>query len=190
MIRCFRPIVVVLAVSAASACSSGAQGDQPVMLEVVGAEVQETDDAVVLDAQLRYQFGDAVLEAMRHGVPVTLLIEARIVNRSSRPWLEVVLQTQRLYRLDYHALSGQYLLEDIDSGEQTIYPSHLALQDAMARPPGLRLVDDLTLPEGQLQGSIRARISIEDLPPAMRLMAYLSPEWRLSSEWYVWKLES
>ena len=159
------------------------------MLEVVGAEVQRTDDALVLDAQLRYQFGDAVLEAMRHGVPVTLLIEARIVNRSSRPWLEIVLQTQRSYRLDYHSLSSQYVLEDMSSGEQTIYPSHLALQDAMARSPGLRLADDLTLPEGELQGSVRARIHIEDLPPAMRLMAYLSPEWRLSSEWYVWKLK-
>jgi hypothetical protein len=183
-----RMFPLVLALSLVSACGSRTDGDQALMLEVVGAKVQHTDNATVLDAQLRYRFGDAVLEAMRHGVPVTLLIEARIVNRSSRPWLEVVLETQRLYRLDYHALSSQYVLEDMNSGEQTIYPSYLALQDALARPPGLRLVDDLVLPEGQLLGSVRARIYIEDLPPAMRLVAYLSPEWRLSSEWYVWTL--
>jgi hypothetical protein len=190
MILLLRIVVLLLAASLASGCGSGAAGDRVAMLEVVGAEVQQTADAVVLDVRLRYQFGEAVLEAMRHSVPVTLLVEARIVNRSSRPWLEVVLQTQRLYRLRYHALSRQYLLEDMTSGEQTIFPSYLALQDALARPPGLRLADDLSLPEGRLQGSVRARLYIEDLPPAMRLSAYLSPQWRLRSQWYVWTLES
>ena len=188
MIRLSHIVVMILAASLSSACGSETAGDRTVMLEVVNAEVQRTDDTTVLNAQLRYRFGDAVLDAMRHGVPVTLLVEARIVNRSNRPWLEVVLRTRRLYRLDYHALSSRYVLEDVSSGEQTTYSSYLALQDALARPPGLRLADDLNLPEGELLGSVRARLYIEDLPPAMRLSAYLSREWRLSSEWYVWTL--
>ena len=189
MIPRLRIVILLLAASLASGCGSDGTGDRITMLEVVGAKVQRTADTTVLNARLRYQFGEAVLEAMRHGVPVTLLVEARIVNRGSRPWLEVILKTQRLYRLDYHSLSRQYVLEDMTSGEQTIFPSYLALQDALARPPGLRLADDLSLPEGRLQGSVRARLYIEGLPPAMRLSAYFSKQWRLRSEWYVWTLE-
>ena len=190
MISLLRIIVLLVAASLVSGCGSDAAGDQTAMLEVVGAQVQQTGDTTVLDARLRYQFGEAVLDAMRHGVPVTLLVEARIVNRSSRPWQEVVLETRRLFQLDYHALSSQYVLEDMTSGEQTIFPSHLALQDALSRPPGLRLAEGLKLPEGRLHGSVRARLYIEELPPAMRLWAYLSKQWRLRSEWYTWSLKS
>jgi hypothetical protein len=37
-------------------------------------------------------------------------------------------------------------------------------------------------------GKVRAYINIDRLPTPLKLLAYVSPGWQLSSDWYVWPI--
>jgi hypothetical protein len=46
----------------------------------------------------------------------------------------------------------------------------------------------LLVSDERYEGALRARLDIEALPAPLRVFAYLSDDWRLTSEWYTWPL--
>jgi hypothetical protein len=58
-------------------------------------------------------------------------------------------------------------------------------------------VDALPLIDAQLldkqdryEVQLRARLDLDALPRPLRTVAYITPDWRLVSDWYQWRLDS
>lgn len=142
-----------------------------------------------LNAQIEYRFSTAALEALQNGVPLTLNIEMEVRRRRSWLWDETVYALTQRFRLEYHALSRQYLVNNLNSGERRAFPARTAALEFMGRIEDFPLLDRSLLTENErYEGALRVLLDLEALPAPLRLLAYLSDDWRLASEWRVWPL--
>jgi hypothetical protein len=157
--------------------------------DVISATTRLEGGVYRLNAQIEYHFGRAALDALQNGVPLTVEVEMEV--RRHRPWLwdETVYTLAQRWRLEYHALSRQYLVTNLNSGERRAFPSQVIALQAMGRIKDFPLLDQTLLaPNERYDGALRARLDLDALPAPLRLFAHLSEDWRLASEWYAWPL--
>ncbi len=156
---------------------------------ISGIHTRLQDDVYLLDANIDYRLTPEVLEALNNGVPITLEVDIEI-QRKRAWWLDADMASlEQRYQLRYHALSHQYLLQNINSG--AFYAFH-TLDAALAT---LGTLNDFPLLDKQLvekgeeyEVLLHAELDIEALPSPLRPLAYITPAWRLDSDWYTWSL--
>ncbi len=172
-------VVVLLGASVASAAG----------FRVLSADTRLEQEVYRLDARVAYQFSQAAMDALHSGVPLTIELQMEVLQRRSWVWDLSVAALRQLYRLEYHALARQYLVVNLNSGEFRSFPTRSAATEFLGRVRDFPLLDHSLLQPGEsYYARIRARLDIEALPAPLRPVAYLSPEWRLASEWYSWPL--
>lgn len=144
-----------------------------------------------LNASIDYQFDDAVLEALNNGVAVTLVLDIEVVRKRNYLWDEVVVNLRRRSRLEFHALSRLYVLNDLNEGARYTYLSAGSAIRALGSISRLPLLDSRILKAGsEYVIRLRPYIDVEELPPPLRPVAYISPEWKLTDEWKTWPLQN
>ncbi len=159
---------------------------------VTHAETHLKGGVYLLDAQIAMEFSRDAVEALNNGVPLTLMLDIRI-DRLRNWWLdaEQAVLEQR-YQLTYYALSDQYLVRNLNTGNVYSYPSLESAADAIGSLSDFPLLDSKLLQDGdseeQFEVLLRMRLDLEALPLPLRVMAYVQKAWRLSSEWSAWPL--
>ena len=157
---------------------------------VQGGAVRPVDEVYVLDAQIDYQFSAPVLEALDSGVPLVVELQIEVKRHRSWLWNERKTRLAQRYQLSYHALTEQYLVKNLNSAAQQNLPSAEAAISALGQVMDLPLLDKRLLAVGEnYTVRLRARLDLDALPTPLRLPAYFSPQWRLTSEWYTWPLQ-
>lgn len=174
-------------------CAGAARADpRPEPLEhfvVERANTYLADEVYVLSARISYHFNPDVLEALESGVPLTIRLDIEIARQREWLWDETLTALEQRYQLQYHALTQQYLVKNLNSGIQYNYPSLQGSLDALGEISELPLLDKRLLdPAAQYAARLRADLDVESLPGPLRLLAYVSPQWRAQSEWYTWPL--
>ena len=97
------------------------------------AYVQLVDGVYLLSARLHLPLNGKLREALKDGVPLTLELELE-VNTSRRFWLdEGVASLRQRYQLQYDAVSDRYLVRNLNSAQQTSFPT---LDDAQVATLG------------------------------------------------------
>ena len=158
--------------------------------EVLRAATELVDGVYHLDADVRYRFSDAVQEALHSGVPLTIEMEIQVVHPRNWVWDAGVAALYQQYRLKYHALTGQYIVTNLNSGVQSSYPTQPLALRALGSVAQLPLIDRrLLAANAAYEGRLRVQLLLSTLPSPLRLWAYLSPEWWQKSQWYTWKLQ-
>lgn len=163
---------------------------RPYAFEVKGGEVSLQQGVYTLDARIDFRISPAARDALQSGVPLTFSLDIE-VERKRAWWLnsEVASLTQR-YRVRYHALSDRYVLTNLNSGESRNFASESSLFAALGLVENLPVIDQRLLQEGaEYEVWLRARLDIDELPAPLKTVAYMSPQWRLESEWYQWPLK-
>ncbi len=156
---------------------------------VLSANTRLVEGVYRLDARLDYDFSQAALEALANGVPLTIELEMEVRRHRNWVWDESVAALAQRFRLDYHALARQYLVTNLNSGEFNSFPTLTAATLYMGVIDGFPLLDrSLLTPKGSYYARLRASLDIESLPAPLRPVAYLSGDWRLTSEWRTWPL--
>ena len=144
---------------------------------------------VLLDATIDFQFSEQAVEAMRNGVPLTVSVEMQVLRERPGPDKSVALIRAR-YRIKTHALSNQYVITNLGSGEARTYGSFDEMRAALGHIESFPLLDEALLTPGEsYRARVRAKLDIEALPAPLRPVAYLSPSWRLKSDWYDWEVD-
>jgi hypothetical protein len=156
---------------------------------ITGVHIRPQADLYLLDANVDYRFSEEALEALDNGVPLTLQLSIEI-KRKRNWWLNAgVASLQQRYRLQFHPLSHQYLLHNINSGAYYAFQSLTAAVDAMGSLRNFPLLDAQLIQEGEsYEVLLQAELDIESLPSPLRPLAYITPAWRLNSDWYTWSL--
>lgn len=180
------PWLLIGSINIAAACPAGSTKSPG--FRVLSASAHDVNGTYLADARIDYCFSQDAIEAMKNGVPVTVIVEAEVLEKGTF-WDRQVTRREARYRIQSHALSKRYLVRNLDTGAARTYRSF----DAMVN--GLGVVDRLPIvAHAQLdrhrhyEARIRARLDIESLPSPLRPLAYLSSVWHLGSDWYSWPI--
>lgn len=149
------------------------------------ASVRLQQQVYQVDALLNFQIDGKPHEALENGVPLVLELELRISHQREYLWDETIATVHLRHRLEYRALSRRYQLENLNTGEQESFPSLNATLEYLNKINDFPLIDrSLLQPGQQYQVALRTRLDIEALPTPLRALAYVTPGWYLSSDWY------
>lgn len=156
---------------------------------VLSASTRLDGEVYRLNAHIQYRFSGAVREALKNGVPLIIELEMEVRRHRAWVWDETVYALVQRFRLEYHTLSRQYLVSNLNSGERRAYPTQESALQFMGQMTDFPLLDKgLLTPNEQYLGALRAQLDLDALPPPLRLFAYISNDWRLASEWRTWRL--
>jgi hypothetical protein len=156
---------------------------------VLNAELVPVAEQYVLNADVDYRFSEAAIDALEHGVPLTLVIRFKI-QRHRDYWLdETVLSESRRFRIRYHPLAKSFQIIHESSGVPRNFASLTALLEAMGEIREWRVLPVDRLQTGQeYWANLSVNLDIEALPLPLRPVAYVSPSWYLGSPWFRWRV--
>jgi hypothetical protein len=181
---------ILLSLLVATCCLLAASQTWARETRITDARTLLVDNVYRLGAHVDFDFNDTLYDALHNGVP--LLIELRIEVLRDREWLwpESIAELSQRFKLEYHALSRRYIVNNFSTGSQHSFP---VLDDALAYIGDvydLPLIDaQLLKPDEKYYVRMRADIDVEALPTPVRAWAYLGSEWSLKSKWYRWQLQ-
>jgi len=184
-----RLLAIVLLAVCHWAPSLAVAAEPPRRFEIRSAFVEPADSVYMLNARLDFALPEGARAAILDGVVLTLDLEI-VVDRARRFWLDDTVATlEQHYELVYHALSERFLVRNVNSGQQTSWPT---LEDALE---SLQVVDrlplldqSLILPELRYEVSLRGRLDVRNIPDALRFVLFWVDDWRQQTDWYTWPL--
>lgn len=165
--------------------------EQRVPIAIESAKTHLVEGVYLLDAQINFQFTAATLEALHNGVPLTIEVQIQVQRERNYVWSEDIASLAQRYQISYHALAQRYVISNMNSGTQRSFVSWDATLQNLSYLRGYPMLDRSLIDANEIyQARIRARLDIEALPLPLRPVAYLSPQWRLVSDWFTWHLDS
>lgn len=148
------------------------------------ASTQRHKGVYQLNANIRYELSDEVLEAINNGIAVSMQVTIKVERPRAYLWDQLIVEKAYHYGLKYHALSGQYLVKS-SLGEQRSYLSLASALRALGQIRVLPILDQTQLQDPQdVMVRIKAELDINALPAPLRPVAWLSSQWALNSEWF------
>lgn len=172
-----------------------AASGRPAVAEVpgftlAGSDVREDGGTLHLNARFDVHLSPEADDALGSGVPLGLEMQIRVLRVRRWWWDAEVLRHDLRKELRYHALSRRYVVLHRGTGERRTFFRRDAALNAWAS-----ITDHAMIRRSRLLGGadhelqLRARLDPDALPYPLRTVALVSPEWRLTSEWYTWPLD-
>lgn len=160
-------------------------------LDVVSVRARLDGGELLARTTLDVDIGPQAEEALDRGIPLVILVDVALYRIRPIVWDHRLARWTFRVELRYHALSNLYVLHAPDFDEFETYRSAADALKAAAGPRTIAapLPVSLSRTDTTLGIAVRAHLDIEALPPPLRMQAYLSPAWRLSSGWHRWALE-
>ena len=143
------------------------------------------DGVYRLNARLTFQLPDKVLEALENGVPLTFALDIEVSRPRRYLWDDTIATLEQRSTLQYFDLTEQYLVRNLNSGHQESYSSLDTALHALGDIRGLPIIDaELLDPEQHYMVAIRSYLDFGGLPVPLRMRAYVSRDWWLTSGWF------
>jgi len=158
--------------------------------EVKRAEITLQGDVYVLSSDIVYRLSDKAKVALQNGVPLFWDIQIRLLQHRDVLWNKTLVDTAIRYRIQYHALLNMYRVRNEVDGEVYNFSTLPAALDLMSTISDFPLIEKTELaPENLYLGALRVSFDREALPLPLRPVAYIDPQWYLSSDWTLWTLK-
>ena len=158
--------------------------------EVRSAATTLVEGVHVLESRLQLVLSDEALDALNSGVALRIELNLEVM-RVRRFWTDptdayLVIS----YELEYRPLSQRYIVRNLNSGDQDSFATLYSALNNLGRIQGLPVVDDSVLESGKpYRIRLRARLSTEQYPAALRILFFWRDDWQLESEWFEWLLD-
>jgi len=146
------------------------------------------DEALLITTALDMSLSARSEEALNKGIPLDIIIDLALVEHRRFLWDRVVTDRTLHRRIQYHALSAQYLVSSADIGadEFARFPT---AQAALTYAGALNELEiplakkkDID-PKLQYWLKLRVQLDIETLPSPLRPLAYVTPAWHHNTGW-------
>ncbi|MGD8566748.1 MAG: DUF4390 domain-containing protein [Gammaproteobacteria bacterium] len=151
------------------------------------AEIVLTNKVYQLNARLTFDFSQDVMDAIENGVPMVLNLDIEIMRPRRYFWDEEVASLEQRYQLQYHALSEQYVVRNLNSGAQYTFFSLTAALQKIGNVDHLPIIDQQLLKNREADNyyaRVRVGLGFDNLPVPLKLDALISSSWWLDSDWY------
>jgi Domain of unknown function (DUF4390) len=165
-------------------------GEAAADFKIADIQPKITEQSLTFSGNLDLGLSPKVEEALAKGIPLEVVIDVRLYHKRRYLWDKKIASWTLRRRIQYHALSGQYLISE-GEGESETRESLLTQQEALKQLGSLndlKLVLTETPSEGDYSADIRVSLDIEALPTPLRPVAYTSFAWHLNSGWTSWKV--
>ena len=154
------------------------------------AQTRLVDNLYLLDAKLHYKLPEVPLEALQNGVALTFVLTIVVERERWYMWDERIAVLKQRYQLKYHAFSKQYVLTYLNTGIQESFATLEAILIQLGQLEDFPLLDKHLVAANEVYWvHLQTYLDIESLPVPLRPIAYLSSQWRLSSNWYLCPLQ-
>ena len=158
------------------------------VFRVESARVTKIGNGYVLNAQFSYPLTERVKEAIANSVPIVFSQQLKLVRQTpllgkywiweQTPWLSEI-----RYEIRYHALSQQYVVQNLGTQHRNNYPSLDNALHEMGKISALSLPPEHMLKTHNLSLQVRSELDLYALPTPMRPGALISKKWQLASPW-------
>lgn len=153
--------------------------------EITSASVHLDKGVYRVDAEIDYHLTGKPREALENGVSLILELEMQVTRKRAYLWDETLASVLLRHRLSYRALSRRYQLENLNTGHIESFPTLNSALGFLRQVQNFPLIDQSLLQaDDSYVLALKARLDIESLPTPLRALAYVTPEWYLSSAWY------
>ncbi|MGQ0710570.1 MAG: DUF4390 domain-containing protein [Rhodoferax sp.] len=160
-------------------------------VEIAQWKAEQSDDALLVSAQVRFDLPSAVEDALQKGIPLTFTVEAE-VYRERWYWFDRRISAAlRSYRVVYQPLSRRWRVTVAGSGAGASAPAlsmnqgFESLSEAMAhvkRVAGWRVADAAQMEEGvQYRVELRYRLDVSQLALPMQIGTLGQSDWNLTT---------
>lgn len=147
-------------------------------------------DVFVISADIDYQFSEVALEALENGVPLLVDVHVQVRRQGAWIWEKDIVDRHFQKQIRYLPLSSTYEVITQSGVKKTQFISRQAALSALGVIDEYPVVKASELDQGQTyEMEIKTVLDIEALPVPLRPKAYMSPDWKLSSEWSQWLLK-
>ena len=158
--------------------------------EVKNAEIALQGDNYVLSADISYRLSEKAKDALQNGVPLFWDIQVKMLQHRDVLWNKTLADLVIRYRIQYHALLNMYRVRNEGTGEVYNFSTLSAALDSMSTIRDFRVLEKAGLdPEKKYLYAVKVSFDREALPLPLRPIAYVDPQWYLSSEWTLWPLK-
>ncbi len=157
---------------------------------VENAELISDGAEYKLNADIQFHFSKEALKALEHGI--ALQIDIEVQAKQNRNWLWDKKIRNKIYsqRLEYQPLSEQYLVTDLNTGSKRHFRNFQYALEFMGSINNYPFLEHAALQQDKTYTALlRASLNTESLPTPLRLSAYVSSDWQLSSPWFKWTIK-
>jgi hypothetical protein len=133
----------------------------------------------LVQPEIQWQVDQPVIDAIHSGVALRFQLKGRLVEQRPFWWDSGLARHSQNLEVRYFSLSKQYLLKNLDSGQQRGF---LRLDNLWQQ---LGQLTPLQLPLNPRANAVQLRLRLDTgaLPAAMQLPTLLNSAWRLDSGW-------
>ena len=160
---------------------------EEIIVEHVSSELVE--NGYYLDAQISFNLHDDLLEALDHGVDLDIRIIVKVKEKRNWLWDRVYMQDTIKFKLDHRPLSNVYIVTNVRKSEQRQFDT---LENALKY---LGKIDHYFLfnhaneaDDPGLTGLLKAEMNVDNLPPPLKPVAFLSNKWQMDGKWRRWTI--
>lgn len=146
--------------------------------------------SILMNVSIDYQFSDKSLEALQHGIPLTVEVHAQLRHENAWLWENDLLDIRFRYQIRYHPLAAVYQIKDLQTDYEQSFVTRESALVALGEIEDFVLLNHSQLIPGEPYVlSVKSFLDIEALPLPLRPLAYIDPRWNLSSDWKSWRLQ-
>jgi len=157
---------------------------------ITSAELNSDGDKYRLNADIQFHFSKEALKALEHGIALQIDIEVQAKQTRKWLWDKKIRKKILSQRLEHQPLSNQYLVTDLDTGIKHNFDSLRRALEFLGSINDYPFLELASLEQDKTYTAlVRASLNTESLPTPLRLSAYVSSDWQLSSPWYKWTIQ-
>jgi len=158
--------------------------------EVTQAEIKLQGESYVFSTNIVYNLSEKAKDALQNGVPLFWNLQVKLQQQRKFIWNLTLLDAEIRYRIQYHALLNMYRVINEGNGEIYNFSTLSAALDLMSVVIDIPLmVPNVLDPEKHYLCAVKVNFDRDALPLPLRPIAYIDPQWYLSSDWTLWPLK-
>ena len=159
-------------------------------IKILSVESQLSNNILSITADAEVGLAKDPREALQSGVPLFFDLHIEILRNRKYIWDRDLFKTKYTYSLQRHTLSKKYVLKNLITDTQQVHSSIVTAVESLGQIRKLAVIDVEELTDRKnLVIAIQLELKISALPAPMMPLAYVSPQWHISSRKYKSKLD-
>ncbi len=158
-------------------------------ISIKEGSISKDDTSYYFNAKVDCDLSEESIEALHHGVALQILVDIKTQIKRKFLWDKTINHSTIAYKIEFHPLTERYLLTELNRYKRQDFQYLSKALEALGK-----INDWPLIALGELNSEndyivlVKAKLDIEALPAPLRPMAFISKNWRMSSDWQQWEL--
>lgn len=158
-------------------------------ISIENASGRIKDGFYQVDANIKYDLDDSVIEALNHGIQLRFDITVEVKRVRKWRWDQNTATAILSYTMDYLPLTNNYQITNVITEEKRQFKELKESLTFLGDINEFPVIDENNLFNDRSYNCfLKSELRIRNLPLPLQPLALISPSWELSSSWYEWSI--